>query len=353
MIFGGSAIIFVITLIIVLVLDFQVLNFPLWVVVALPLSLGLASFGIFYFFVERFINDRLKLLYRSIRKGKITKDNMNSFKMTDEVFAEAEKATNIWAEERHVEISKLQEQEEYRREFLGNLAHELKTPVFSIQGYILTLLDGGGLEDPTVNRMFLERASLSVDRMVNLLEDLDEITKMEAIRFKLDLQNFNIRDLVKEVIESLELKANEKNISLTFPKDTNFVVYADRAKISQVLVNLINNSINYGNEGGVTNVRFYEMNDLILIEISDNGLGIDEYHLPRLFERFYRVEKSRTRNEGGSGLGLAIVKYIVESHKQNITVRSTVGLGSTFAFSLDTAKNSKEQLVTSRGVKIR
>lgn len=353
MIFGGSAIIFVITLIIVLVLDFQVLNFPLWVVVALPLSLGLASFGIFYFFVERFINDRLKLLYRSIRKGKITKDNISSFKMTDEVFAEAEKSTKIWVEERHVEISKLQEQEEYRREFLGNLAHELKTPVFSIQGYILTLLDGGGLEDASVNRIFLERASLSVDRMVNLLEDLDEITKMEANRFKLDLQNFNILDLVKEVFDSLELKANEKNISLTFPKDTNFVVHADRAKISQVLINLINNSINYGNEGGRTNVRFYEMNDLILIEISDNGPGIDEYHLPRLFERFYRVEKSRTRNEGGSGLGLAIVKYIVESHKQNITVRSTVGLGSTFAFSLDTAKNSKEQLVTSRGVKIR
>jgi two-component system phosphate regulon sensor histidine kinase PhoR len=232
------------------------------------------------------------------------------------------------------------------------LAHELKTPVFSIQGYILTLLDGG-LEDPNVNRMFLERASLSVDRMVNLLEDLDEITKMEANRFKLDLQNFNIRDLVKEVVESLELKAKEKNINLTFPKDTNFIVNADRAKISQVLTNLINNSINYGNDGGRTNVRFYEMNDLILIEISDNGPGIDEHHLPRIFERFYRVEKSRTRNEGGSGLGLAIVKYIIESHKQNITVRSTVGLGSTFAFSLDTAQTPKEQLVTSRGVKIR
>jgi two-component system phosphate regulon sensor histidine kinase PhoR len=158
---------------------------------------------------------------------------------------------------------------------------------------------------------------------------------------------------VKEVVESLELKAKEKNINLTFPKDTNFIVNADRAKISQVLTNLINNSINYGNDGGRTNVRFYEMNDLILIEISDNGPGIDEHHLPRIFERFYRVEKSRTRNEGGSGLGLAIVKYIIESHKQNITVRSTVGLGSTFAFSLDTAQTPKEQLVTSRGVKIR
>ena len=352
MIFGGSAIIVAITLAITLVLDYQVVDFPLWVKISLPLSLGLASFGIFYFFVERFINDRLKVLYRSIRKGKITKDKDLIFKMNDEVFAEAEKATKIWAEERHVEISKLQEQEEYRREFLGNLAHELKTPVFSIQGYILTLLDGG-LEDETVNRMFLERASLSVDRMVNLLEDLDEITKMEANRFKLDLNNFYIRDLVKEVIESLELKAGEKNIKLSYPKESMLVVHADRSKISQVLVNLINNSINYGNEGGRTNVRFYEMNDLILIEISDNGPGIDENHLPRLFERFYRVEKSRTRNEGGSGLGLAIAKYIIESHKQTITVRSTVGLGSTFAFSLDTAKTPEEKLVTSRGVKIR
>lgn len=352
MILGGSAIIVAITLVLTLILDFQVIDFPLWVVIALPLSLGIASFGIFYYFIEKFINDRLKVLYRSIRKGKITKDKDLTFKMNDEVFAEAEKATKIWAEERHVEISKLQEQEEYRREFLGNLAHELKTPVFSIQGYILTLLDGG-LEDEKVNRMFLERASLSVDRMVNLLEDLDEITKMEANRFKLDLKNFNIRDLVKEVVESLELKANEKNIRLSYPKESPLIVHADRAKISQVLVNLINNSINYGNEGGRTNVRFYEMNDLILIEISDNGPGIDENHLPRLFERFYRVEKSRTRNEGGSGLGLAIAKYIIESHKQSITVRSTVGLGSTFAFSLDTAKSDQTPLVTSRGVKIR
>lgn len=352
MILGGSAIIVATTLAVTLVLDFTIVEFPMWVVIALPLLLGFASFGIFYFFIERFINDRLKVLYRSIRKGKITKDKDLNFKMSDEVFAEAEKATKKWAEERNVEISKLQEQEEYRREFLGNLAHELKTPVFSIQGYILTLLDGG-LEDEKVNRMFLERASIAVDRMVNLLEDLDQITKMEANRFKLDLENFNIRDLVKEVVESLELKAKEKNITLTYPKESLLVVHADRAKISQVLTNLINNSINYGNEGGRTNIRFYEMNDLILIEISDNGPGIDENHLTRLFERFYRVEKSRTRNEGGSGLGLAIAKQIIESHNQSITVRSTVGLGSTFAFSLDTAKENEEKLVTSRGVKIR
>jgi two-component system phosphate regulon sensor histidine kinase PhoR len=293
------------------------------------------------------------VLYRSIRKGKITKYKNVSFKMTQEVFAEAEKATKIWAEERNVEIVKLKEQEFFRREFLGNLAHELKTPVFSIQGYILTLLEGG-LEDETVNRTFLERASLSVDRMVHLLEDLDQITKLEVNGIKLEFQNFDLRELVREIMDSLELISLERNITLNFAREYSAImVYADRARISQVLTNLISNSINYGNDNGQTVIRFYEMSEQFLIEISDNGPGIDENHLPRLFERFYRVEKSRTRNEGGSGLGLAIAKHIIESHKQAITVRSTVGLGSTFAFSLDKAKTNPEKLVTSRGVPIR
>lgn len=353
MILGGSAIIVAITLVITLILNYQVVSFPIWIVIALPICLGLASFGIFYFFVERFINDRLKVLYRSIRKGKITKDKHIPFKMTQEVFAEAEKATKIWAEERNVEISKLKEQELFRREFLGNLAHELKTPVFSIQGYILTLLEGG-LEDETVNRTFLERASLSVDRMVHLLEDLDQITKLEVNGIKLEFQNFDLRELVREIMDSLELISLERNITLNFAREYSpIMVFADRARISQVLTNLISNSINYGNDNGQTVIRFYEMSEQFLIEISDNGPGIDENHLPRLFERFYRVEKSRTRNEGGSGLGLAIAKHIIESHKQAITVRSTVGLGSTFAFSLDKAKTNPEKLVTSRGVPIR
>lgn len=353
MILGGSAIIVAITLVITLILNYQVVSFPFWIVIALPICLGLASFGIFYFFVERFINDRLKILYRALRKGKITKDKNVSFKMTQEVFAEAEKATKIWAEERNVEISKLKEQELFRREFLGNLAHELKTPVFSIQGYILTLLEGG-LEDETVNRTFLERASLSVDRMVHLLEDLDQITKLEVNGIKLEFQNFDLRELVREIMDSLELISLERNITLNFAREYSpIMVFADRARISQVLTNLISNSINYGNDNGQTVIRFYEMSEQFLIEISDNGPGIDENHLPRLFERFYRVEKSRTRNEGGSGLGLAIAKHIIESHKQAITVRSTVGLGSTFAFSLDKAKTNPEKLVTSRGVPIR
>ena len=245
----------------------------------------------------------------------------------------------------------MQDQEKYRREFLGNLAHELKTPVFAIQGYILTLLDGG-LEDEKVNREFLERASIATDRMVTLLEDLDGITKMESNILKLDWSNFSIGDLTKEVIDSFEIKAKEKNITLTYPKDKNLEVYADRAKISQVLTNLVENSITYGNENGATNIRYFQMNDLILIEVADNGPGIQHKYLNRLFERFFRIEKSRTRNEGGSGLGLAIAKHIIESHKQSLTVRSTVGMGSTFAFTLDSSKTENEMMVTSRGIKI-
>lgn len=353
LIFGGSAIIVALTSIIMFILEMQFANFPLWVIFTLPIVLGLASFGIFYFFVEKFINERLKVLYRSIRKGKFVNTKIEPFKLTEDVFEKVELDAKNWVEDRNTEILKLKEQEEFRREFLGNLAHELKTPVFSIQGYILTLLDGG-LEDENVNRLFLERASTSIDRMVNLLEDLDAITKMEVNGLNLDIENFDIKKLVQEIFDTLELQAKEKNVTLRFSKDfQSLMVKADKTKIAQVLTNLIANSIYYGNVDGTTTARFFEMNDLILIEISDDGPGIDEQNLPRIFERFYRVEKSRTRNEGGSGLGLAIAKHIVEAHNQRINVRSSIGLGSTFSFSLDKASSKQDNLVTSRGFKVR
>ncbi len=353
LVIGGSAIIFFLTLLITFIIDKQVVNFPFWVLFGLPLVTGLISFGVFYYFIQRFINERLKLLYRSIRKGKITKEKDFKFNITDDVIANAEKETELWTEERNKEIEKLKEQEEFRREFLGNLAHELKTPVFSIQGYILTLLDGG-LEDETVNRNFLERASKATDRMVNILEDLDEITKLEVDALRLQIRPFDINELVQEVFDAVEFRAGEKNMKLSFGKDYGSIfVDGDRSKIAQVLTNLINNSIFYGNENGKTQVRFYIVDDIVTIEVSDDGPGIDEKHLPRLFERFYRVEKSRNRNEGGSGLGLAICRHIVESHGQTISVRSTVGIGSTFAFSLDKSKQQSAGLYSSRGVQIK
>jgi two-component system phosphate regulon sensor histidine kinase PhoR len=353
LVFGGSALTFLFTLLITFIIDLQVMNFPFWVLVGLPFATGLISFGIFYFFIQRFINDRLKVLYRSIRKGKITKENDLQFRITDDVIAQAERETKEWNEERNKEIEKLKEQEEFRREFLGNLAHELKTPVFSIQGYILTLLDGG-LEDQTVNRNFLERASKSAERMANILEDLDEITKLEVDTIQMQIRTFDVTELIKEVVDALELSASKRKIKLSMAKDFGSI-YAegDRIKIGQVLTNLINNSIFYGNEGGNTTIRVFVIDDIITVEVSDDGPGIEDKHIPRLFERFYRVEKSRNRNEGGSGLGLAICKHIIESHGQTISVRSTVGIGSTFAFSLDKSKHQSGALYSSRGVQIK
>lgn len=261
--------------------------------------------------------------------------------MMNNVIQEVEVESKKWTEARNNEISKLKEQDEFRREFLGNLAHELKTPVFSIQGYILTLLEGG-LEDDTVNRSFLERASKATDRMTMILEDLDKLTKMEVGKIELHLSHFNIVELITDVFDELEMKAKKKYIKLRFARDFDPIfVHADRSKIGQVLTNLISNSISYGVQDGETQIRFYIMDNIVTIEVSDNGPGISEEDLPRLFERFYRVEKSRNRNEGGSGLGLAIAKHFIEAHGQTINVRSTLGVGSTFTFSLDKGRGKR------------
>lgn len=336
---GGSLLVSFFTLIILIVLDLIDADLRFWHFVVVPVVLGIFSYAIFYLFVKISISDRLKLLYRTIRTGKITNSNQPyAFKLSDDIIGSVEDATKHWREEKQNEISRLKDQEEFRREFLGNLAHELKTPVFAIQGYVLTLLEGG-LEDERVNRMFLERAEKACDRMVNILEDLDQITRLEVNELTIEFKTFDIVSLTNDIFESLEYKAVEKGIKLKFAKAYDKInVRGDKSKISQVLTNLINNSIIYGNQNGESTIRFYDVDDLITIEVSDNGPGISEENLPRLFERFYRVEKSRNRNEGGSGLGLAIAKHIIESHNQRISVRSTVDVGSTFSFTLEKGK---------------
>jgi two-component system phosphate regulon sensor histidine kinase PhoR len=302
---------------------------------------GIVSFIVFHLLIKAYIQQQLKLIFRIIRKGKLSARKKENPELQKNIIADALVETEKWATERQSEIEKLKEQEAFRREFLGNLAHELKTPVFNIQGYILTLLEGG-LEDENVNRKFLERASKATERMTSILEDLDDITKMEVNRFELRITNFDIVELAQEVMDGLEMPSNEKNIQLKFNKPyAEIFVKADRARIGQVFTNLITNSINYGKEGGTTVVRFYGMDNVIITEVSDDGPGIQEAILPRIFERFYRVEQSRDRNTGGSGLGLAIVKHIIETqHKQTINVRSTVGIGSTFSFTLPKGKSN-------------
>lgn len=240
-----------------------------------------------------------------------------------------------WAENRKNEIERLKKLEDYRKEFLGNVSHELKTPTFNIQGYVLTLLDGG-LEDPSINRNYLERAEKSVDRMITIIDDLEAISQLETGELLLEKERFDIVVLTKEVIDAQEMKATEKGIILTLPEDNEFIfVVGDRFRIRQVIVNLIVNSVKYGKEYGETKIRFYDAGDTISVEIADNGIGIAEKHLPRLFERFYRVDKSRSREQGGTGLGLAIVKHIIEAHNQKINVMSTEAVGTVFAFSLE------------------
>lgn len=300
----------------------------------------IATFGltslIYYYFIKKYINQRIRLIYRIIGNKKFDKNELSESGIRDDVIGDLTKETRRWANEKSEEISHLQQDAHFRKEFIGNLAHELKTPVFSIQGYLLTLLEGG-LEDTNVNREFCERALKGVDRISALLKDLDTISQFEINQIELKKKRFDIVELVEEVFQLLASKAELKNITLGFNKSYDQVfVKADRNKIAQVLTNLISNSISYGNDDGHTVIRLHRLESgQILIEVADDGVGMEEKHLNRLFERFYRVDKSRERNIGGSGLGLAIVKHIIEAHGQSINVRSTVDVGSTFSFTLE------------------
>jgi two-component system phosphate regulon sensor histidine kinase PhoR len=241
-----------------------------------------------------------------------------------------------FAEHKHKEIDQLHNRDDFRRDFIGDVSHELKTPLFTAQGYLLTVLDDS-IEDPVLRKKYLERTNKSIERLNYIVKDLDMISKLES-GMKLYQLAFNIVKTIAEVFEILEMKANKKNISLDFYEPYNFpiLVRADKEKIEQVLINLISNSINYGKVNGSIIVKIKNQSDSsILISVLDDGVGIDQKHLPRLFERFYRIDKSRSRDQGGSGLGLAIVKHIIEAHDQEIFVDSELGQGSTFSFTLN------------------
>lgn len=297
----------------------------------------LSAWLVIYKALQRFIYSKIKLIFRNMHSLKVGRSAFR-LDMRKDVLGEVNKEVVDWADDRMAEIEDLREKENFRKEFVGNVAHELKTPIFSIQGYILTLLEGA-LEDPNFNRKFLMKAAKSVDRMTMLVEDLDTITQFESGSLKLDIEKIDIVELAKEVIEQREEEAKQKDINLRFSKayDKPIYVEADSFRVSQVLINLITNSINYGKIGGKTTVRFFDMDERILVEVEDNGPGIEKEHIPRLFERFYRVDKSRSRHQGGTGLGLAICKHIIEGHEQSLNVRSEVGKGSVFSFTLGKA----------------
>ncbi|HAP02018.1 MAG TPA: two-component sensor histidine kinase [Bacteroidetes bacterium] len=297
----------------------------------------ISGYFTFLYILQNFIYRKIKLVYKSIHQLKAGSDEISlKQKLSDDPLEMVNKEVLEWENEKLGEIEQLKKLEIYRKEFVANVTHELKTPLFSIQGYIHTLLDGA-LHDEEVNKMFLEKAARNVDRLTNLIADLEAITQLESGSYTLEKEVFDIHSLVKDVIESLEMKADKRRISLAFKKgcDKPFYVFGDKDKVRQVLINLIDNSIKYGKENGNTIISFYDMDENILTEITDDGNGIEEHHLNRLFERFYRADKSRSREIGGTGLGLSIVKHIIEAHDKTINVRSRVGVGTTFGFTLE------------------
>ena len=241
---------------------------------------------------------------------------------------------------KRAEIELLKRDEEFRREFLGNIAHELKTPLFTVQGYILTLLDGA-VKDKAVSKKYLSRANKGVERLIYLVKDLDFLTNLEQGNIRLELDNFDIVVLINNVFEMMEIRLKKSNVTLEFDKDYNepILVYGDYERIQQVLTNLIVNSIKYGTKGGKTEVRIQLFDkEKLIIRVKDNGEGIEDENLPRLFERFFRIDKSGNRKKGGSGLGLSIVKHIIEAHGEQIFVESQLNVGSEFSFTLSKAR---------------
>lgn len=316
-------------------------NFELSKAVISLLVLLAVSYLMVRYVVNQFIHEKIKLIYKTIHNLKTPKSQLKAILQKDEdVLENVNKEVISWAETKQQEIQFLKEQEEYRRDFLGNVSHELKTPIFNIQGYVHTLLDGG-LEDEEINRKFLIRADKSVERMISVVEDLDVISRLESGRLELNIQRFNIIELVKEVMEMQEMKAEKRNISISFNEkyDKPIYVMADGDQIRQLYINLLDNSIKYGSQNGSIKLRFYDMDQNILCDVADDGPGIEPKHLPRLFERFYRVDKARDRHTGGTGLGLSIVKHIIDAHQQTINIRSLVGdnSGTTFSFTLKKA----------------
>lgn len=314
-----------------------------WIALSSFIVIFAGAYGLIVYTLQTFIYRKIKLIYKFIYQTKASKKEEFYYKniLPQKSIDEVRRDVETWAEQRKAEIELLQQNEAYRKEFLQNLSHELKTPIFAIQGYVDTLLNGA-LDKPEVNTKFLQSTSRNIDRLVNLVDDLDSISKLESGEQLLLKDSFIIQDLLKEVYESLAFKADEKQIKCIIKKgcEQPLTVFADKEKIRQVFINLVDNAIKYGKQYGTIEASFYKVDGAkVLIEISDDGSGIAEEHLPRIFERFYRTDLARSRKVGGSGLGLAICKHIIEAHGQTVHVRSKIDVGSTFGFTLQSRKD--------------
>jgi len=333
--FFSALILSTLACIILLILDaYFNINLPLWYVLLFFTVFLALTLLIIQNRVQQFIYKKVQKIYDNV--ALLDKADVDKKAITSDMDALSKKV-NEFAEGKRLEIELLQIRESYRREFLGNISHELKTPIFTIQGYILTLLEGA-VKNKELRTKYLKRANKGVERLIYIIKDLDMISKLESGNLNLKSETLDIVNLIKISFDLLEIKAQKHNVALTFDKnyDTPILVKGDKERLEQVLLNLIVNSIKYGKQNGTTvvSVNNFSTNQVV-VNITDNGEGIQEEHLPRLFERFYRIDRSRSREQGGSGLGLAIVKHIIESHKQQVFVKSKFGRGSTFSFTLE------------------
>jgi two-component system phosphate regulon sensor histidine kinase PhoR len=298
-----------------------------------------SSYAIFKYSLENFIYERIKVIYKTIYTLKSPKNKSQKPDFKKDVFEKINSEVIEWGKNKKEEIEQLKKLEKYRREYIGNISHELKTPIFNIQGYISTLLDGA-LDDKTINKEYLRRAEKSIDRMISIVEELDIISQFESGQIKLNLGKYDIIKITKGIIESFEVKTKKSGYEIYFAStyENSIFVEVDREKIEQVMINLIDNSIKYGaKNNGKTKISFFDMDELVLVEVTDNGVGISPEDIPRVFDRFFRTDRARTLDQGGTGLGLAIVKHIISAHNQTINVRSSIGIGTTFAFTLKKA----------------
>jgi two-component system phosphate regulon sensor histidine kinase PhoR len=311
-------------------------HFFLWGLAIICTATFVVTYLFARFVLKKFVIYKMKPIYQIVFDRNLrTRDLEGVYLKKENLLETVTEEISDWADSNRAEIERLEEMENFRREYLGNFAHEIKTPVFNIQGYLSTLLDGA-LEDESVNRLYLERAEKSTERIIDIVTYLDEISRLSSGEPHLEYSRFDIVALAREIADTFDMEAHSRGIKIRFraKMPENLIVAADRKYIAQVFMNLVSNAIRYGTSGGWVRISFIDMFDKVMVEVSDNGEGIEKEDVPRVFERFFRTDASRSREKGGSGLGLAIVKHIIEAHGETISVRSELGVGTTFSFTL-------------------
>ncbi len=331
---ASSITLFVTLLYILSCFIFQEIKFNYFALLLFNVSIFIFSYSLFFFVLKRFIYDKIRLIYKTIRNLKLNKDKNHELDKED-IIKEVKEEVEEWSKEHNTEISTLKERETFRREYIGNISHELKNPIFNIQGYVHSLINGA-LNDNKLTKKYLKRTNKNVERIIDIIEDLDTISELEITNLKANFIKFDILKLANEVLDLFIDKATKKNIKIFFREPYSNPIFAvgDKNKIKQVFINLIDNAIKYSFKDSKIKISFFDMDKNHLVEITDEGLGIHKDDLSRVFERFYRTDKARSRDNGGTGLGLAIVKHIIEAHNQTINVRSTIGIGTSFAFTI-------------------